>query len=420
MATTRRRGFAFAALAVGFSIALAGCTAAETPTVDPTGEADVLGTPNPATGEPVVFGVLNLETGPVAFPEARESLEAAVAYVNEYLGGLGGRPIEIVSCATDGQPATSARCANQILDSNPVAILGAADTGAPGAVEVWARAGIPYIGGVPFTPVESNYENAVIFSSASVGDPAGAAAWGAQNLDVKKAAVIFASDTQGTASAQGIIIPTLKNAGVEEVVEVTLPPGVADVSAAVATTVAAAPDLVFIVSPPNCPNIMSSLLQLGNTAAVFGIDPCTSPAAIEGANGGAEGLYFASPTLSPFADTEEGAVFRAVVEKYAPELEVSSLAIVTFQGVINTWAALQDFEDADFTTESILAAFRTESGVGNFLGHPYTCDGKQFPGRSAICTKEVRMNQIKDGVPAQIEDDWIDATEFYVPAGPPQ
>jgi len=92
-----------------------------------------LGTAHPATGSPVVFGLLNLLSGPVTFPEVSEAEQAAAAYANQYLGGIGGHPIKIVTCATDGQPATSARCANQLLNDHPVAILGGADTGAPGA-----------------------------------------------------------------------------------------------------------------------------------------------------------------------------------------------------------------------------------------------------------------------------------------------
>src|SRR6187200_1906286 len=91
--------------------------------------AAALGTAKKATGTPVTLGLLNLESGPVTFPEYRQAAEAAAKYINDYKGGINGHPIKIVSCATDGQPATSARCANQVLDKKPVAILGGADTG---------------------------------------------------------------------------------------------------------------------------------------------------------------------------------------------------------------------------------------------------------------------------------------------------
>src|ERR1700676_1019884 len=102
--------------------------------------ASVLGPPHPASGSPVVFGLLNLQSGPVTFPEVSGAEQAAAQYVNEYLDGINGHHVKIVVCATDGQPSTSARCANQLLNDHPVAILGGADTGAPGAIPVWQRA----------------------------------------------------------------------------------------------------------------------------------------------------------------------------------------------------------------------------------------------------------------------------------------
>ena len=172
--------------------------------------ADALGTPKKATGSPIVFGLLNLESGPVTFPEYRQAAEAAAQYVNNYKGGIGGRPIKIVSCATDGQPATSARCASQIADQKPVAILGGADTGAPGAFAVYKRKDLAYVGGIPFTPVESNAPNASIFISISTGDNAAAVKYAAQSLGVKKASVIYTDDTQGKFTGLGVIVPALK------------------------------------------------------------------------------------------------------------------------------------------------------------------------------------------------------------------
>src|SRR6202012_2818758 len=83
------------------------------------------GTPKKATGTPYVFGMINDETGAVTFPEARQGAIAAADYVNDYLGGINGHPIQIDSCTGDGTPATAARCANQLAAKHPIAILGA-------------------------------------------------------------------------------------------------------------------------------------------------------------------------------------------------------------------------------------------------------------------------------------------------------
>src|SRR4051812_5486157 len=101
---TRSRATVLVAVIAGVGFALAGCTAG-TPTDTGSSaapDADVFGTPNAATGDPIVFGTLDVASGPVTFPEVLAAEQAAVEYVNAYLGGIGGRPIKLVSCETDG------------------------------------------------------------------------------------------------------------------------------------------------------------------------------------------------------------------------------------------------------------------------------------------------------------------------------
>lgn len=379
----------------------------------PTAGGDPLGAIHAATGDPVVFGVLNLESGPVTFPEVVQAEQAAVAYVNAYRGGIGGHPIRLVTCATDGQPSTSQRCANQILDQKPVAILGGADTGSPGAIPVWTRANLAYLGGVPFTPLEQNYVNSVLFSSVSAANAAGSV-YAATTLKARSAAVIYTSDTQGTAIAQNDIIATLKNAGVDAITQVPIPPTSSDVSSAVATAVGAHPDMIYIDAPAACPNIMSSLKQLGNTAKVFGIDPCTSPKAIAGSNGGADGLFFVSPTLDPGAGTADTTLFLAALKKYATgEVNLDAPAAIGFQTVMNVQATLAKFSKADLTTAKIVAAFKAGTDVPNFMGHPYTCNGTQVAKATAICNGYQQVRQVKGTSIVPVSTGFITAGAFY-------
>ena len=68
-----------------------------------------------ATGEPIKIGVQNLEGDPNgSFPEFSIAIQAAADYVNTELGGLGGRPIEIVLCKSVVSPDDSQRCANEL------------------------------------------------------------------------------------------------------------------------------------------------------------------------------------------------------------------------------------------------------------------------------------------------------------------
>jgi branched-chain amino acid transport system substrate-binding protein len=403
--------------ACGSSSGGSGSSAAASPSASAAQSAaagSILGTPHPASGSPVVFGLLNLQSGPVTFPEVAEAEQAAAKYVNQYRDGIGGHPIKIVLCATDGQPATSARCANQLLNDHPVAILGGADTGGPGSIPVWQRAKLAYLGGIPFTPVESNYANAVIFDDVSVADNAAAAVFAAKTLHAKTAAIIYTSDTQGTATADAVLAPVMKNAGFTKVTKIAVPPTATDVTSAVAAAISAHPDIVYVDDPNSCPQVLSSLKQLGSTAKILGIDPCTAPPALAAANGGATGMYYSSPVLAPDAGTAQSNLYVAAVKKYAPPtIALDSLAAMGFATIMDVQAALGHFTTAQLTTAKILAAFRNGSNHPNFMAHAYTCDGKQLAKATAVCNAFQQIRQVQGTKIVVADPNWVTAGSDY-------
>lgn len=102
------RMLASLAIIVGLGLAATGCSAGTGSGPSAVGSYS-FGKSDRATGNPVDFGTLNLGFGPVIFPEVLQAEEAAVDYVNEYRGGIGGHPIVLLRCLTDGQPSTSAQ-----------------------------------------------------------------------------------------------------------------------------------------------------------------------------------------------------------------------------------------------------------------------------------------------------------------------
>ncbi|HJY96486.1 MAG TPA: ABC transporter substrate-binding protein, partial [Streptosporangiaceae bacterium] len=186
------------ALAVTGLVA-AGCSSSSsggssTPASSSTAAAasgSVFGTPKKATGTPYVFGMINDETGAVTFPEARQGAIAAADYANNYLGGINGHPIVNDNCTGDGTPATATACANQLVAKHPIAILGAADVGAPASIPIYQHANLAYLGGIPFTPVPATAPNSIQFWSVSIGDNTAAAVYAGQTLHVKSVAIVY-------------------------------------------------------------------------------------------------------------------------------------------------------------------------------------------------------------------------------------
>ncbi len=376
-----------------------------------SGSGASLGTPHKATGSPYVFGLINDETGPVTFPESRQAEIAAAQYANDYLNGINGHPIQLVDCISDATAPTSARCANELISKHPLAILGAADTGTPGSEPVYLRAGLAYLGGVPFTPVEQNAPNSVQFWSLSLGDNAAASVYAVKTLGAKNVSVLYFNNSQGKIAGLGIIPPTLKAAGATTVKPIGIPPTSPDPSPEVAQAVSSHPDAVYVDIPNNCGVVLKDLKSLGYSGKIIGIDPCTSPQAIGSAAGGAEGMYIATP-----ADTTSSqfGTFQAALKKYAaPNTAIDGISEVSFSTVLNVRNALATLKGTP-TTKTILAAFQSGSNHPNYMSHPYSCDGNQIAKAKSICNDYYLMEQIKNGQPVIANaSDWVTSKGYF-------
>src|ERR1700678_1943780 len=288
-------------------------TASSTPAAAST---SVFGTPKKATGTPYTFGMINDETGAVTFPEARQGAIAAVDYITNYLDGINGHPIHIDSCTGDGTPATAARCANQLVADHPMAILGAADVGAPASIPIYAHANLAYLGGIPFTPVPETASNSIQFWSVSVGDNAAAAVYAGKTLGIKSVALIYFSNAQGE-SILPQITPTFKAAGVTKITDIPLSPTSPDPSPQAALAESSGAQLVYVDIPNGCGNVLKSLKSVGYTGKIMGIDPCGAPPVITAAAGGAHGMYIASALELQTESSTQVQLFLAALKKHA-------------------------------------------------------------------------------------------------------
>ena len=357
--------------------------------------------------------MINDETGPVTFPESRQGAIAAMNYVNDYLGGINGHPIQIDSCIGDGTPAGAAKCATELVAKHPMAILGAADVGAPASIPIYGHANLAYIGGIPFTPVPFIAPNSIQFWSVSVGDNAAAAVYAGKTLSAKKVALMYFSNPQGM-SIIPQIVPVFKAAGVSTVKLIPLSPTSPDPSPQAALIQSSGADLAYIDVPNGCGNVLKSLKSVGYTGKLMGIDPCGAPPVITAASGGAEGMYIASPFILATGTSQQAQLFQAAMKKWAaPGTLIDSPAVAGFATVMNVQAALSKISGTP-TTSSILSAFKTGSNHPNFLSHPYTCDGQQMEGAPAICNDYYLMNQVKNGQLTQPSTtDWTTSKGYY-------
>jgi branched-chain amino acid transport system substrate-binding protein len=367
--------------------------------------SSALGSPKPAKGSPVTFGMINIESNPQAsFPEIREAAQAAVKYVNAYGGGLDGHPIKLDVCITDSSPATSTQCANKLIAAHPTAIMGAGDLAAANTLPLYQKAGLAYIGGVDFTPAESSAKNAVIFNDVAQTGNSDIGVYATKTLHAKNVSVIDLDNTQGNSQANAFEIPAVKASGGSAKLY-SIPPNASSASSTLASAIANKPDAFLLEDPAQCVSILTGLKSLGNTKPVLSIDPCSAPPVIKAAAGAANGMYWFEPFQDLFAkdQTPDVTLTKAILAKYAPaNIVVDSPALAGLSTVMNIWNTFKSTPTSKLKTAYILKTLRTGTHRA-FLSTTWNCSAHPIKKEPAICSADQYLYQIQNGLPVLLK-----------------
>ncbi|MCW2529733.1 MAG: branched-chain amino acid transporter substrate-binding protein, partial [Pseudonocardiales bacterium] len=107
----------------------------------------ILGTPNKATGSPIVIGVNNPgKSASIDVTIEDTAIKALVSYANDYMGGINGHVIQLKVCQTTDAPAGQLDCANQAIQAKVSAVIQA--SGDDNTIKTVAAAGIPVFEGL--------------------------------------------------------------------------------------------------------------------------------------------------------------------------------------------------------------------------------------------------------------------------------
>jgi branched-chain amino acid transport system substrate-binding protein len=383
-------------------------TSASSSSAAPAASSSALGTPKAATGSPVVFGMINIESNSGAdFPEVREAAQAAVNYVNNYGGGLDGHPIKLNVCITDGSPATSVQCANKLVAQHPVAILGGTDLAGAATLPIYKKAGLDLFGGMDLTPAESSAPNALIFNDTAQSGNSDIGVYAVKSLHAKNVSVIAIGDTQGVSQAKGFELPAVQQSGGTAKL-FSLPPSQADASSVVASATGASPDAILLESPSQCVSILTALKSLGNTKPILSIDPCSSPLVVKAANGGADGMYWFEPYQDLLAadQTKDIALTKAILAKYAPaKIAIDSPALAGLSTVMNTWAAFKNTPVSKLNSAYMYKTLHAGTHPA-FLSTTYNCASHPITKEPAICSASQYLYQIKGTTPTLLQSNY--------------
>lgn len=361
----------------------------------------------------LVLGFANMEGSPAgSFPEASTGAQAAVAHVNDDLGGIAGRQLRLETCRTNGTPESSQGCAQQLLAEKPVAVVGGVDLGANSSVHVIAEAGVPYVTGSPTLGAELTTSGVYAFTGGTAADLLGIG----DHLIKQKAKSIHVlhEDLPGllntAISAAGSIF---RAKGVTDVKLVAEKADAADFAPSLTAAAAGNPDAIIVAFPAQaCARIIQAAQALAVKVPMFYPGACATPGVVAGRSAALGRSFFASGYLPVGASG--GDADAEAFRKRVPAAQRSPVSEAAFSAVLNLARLMSDGATDAAAIKSKLAATRD---APNALAHPYTCDGQQLPLLTSVCNSNIRLLQYKGDAFTDVVGEWINGGELAGLAG---
>ncbi len=355
----------------------------------------------------IVLGMINQEDAPIgSFPEAREAAQAAVAHVNDDLGGVNGRRLRLEVCKTSGTPESSAACANTLKAKRPIAVLGGVDLGAAASLRVFEDAGIPYVGATPALGEELTSPAAWMLAGGAVADLLAQADYALGTLKVKKVGGVYVDLPGVLTTVISAAEVVLRAKGVTDIKLVPAKADAADFAPSVKAATAGAPDALIVLFPArSCARIMTAARSLNVKAKAFYPSACASQAVVDAAGPAAENAYFTTAFL-PFDDpSPEVATWKTEARVTKPD----ALSQAGFAVVMDVYGLLQG---GAATPAAVTAELRATMGRHGFMAHDYTCDRRQVSLLTAVCNPFVRLLQYRAGQFVDVAGTWVSGAEL--------
>lgn len=365
---------------------------------------DLLGPEDAATGEPVRIGLVS-DGATQAFDNSDElrAGEATAEFYNERRGGIGGRPIEIVSCETGGTPDGATDCANQLIEQDVLAVALSQSAVTNLLWEQLHAAGVP----TWFTQsngeeIEADPSSFMVFNPDATffGLPAAVA----EENDVTKIAFIVIDVPQAVEIIENGGGQLLTDAGFEyEIVRVAI--GTADMTSQAQSVADSGAGVVQIIgNDAFCIAAFQGLQAVAYEGQITAISQCLTDATREAMPGGLEGINVMSTLALGAADDPTYELYQAVMTEYGDEVgDFDNLTSMGgYAAVASLATALADIDGADITRESLVAAIKAmpESEYPGGGGIMYRCNGEAMAESPAICTNQwLKTTLDADGEP---------------------
>lgn len=353
--------------------------------------ADLLGPEEPASGEPVRIGMVS--DGATAAYDNTDELRAAEAtadYYNDHHAGVGGRPIELMTCETRGEASVAVDCANRFISDGVVAVAVAQSAVLEPLWETLHEAGVPtFILAASGDRLEQDDESTFIVYNplSSLALPIAVAEATDSDriafavIDVPQAVEVLEGDGDTMLSAAGLAYDTVR-----------IPIGTADMTSQAQQVAGTGAGVTEVVgNDAFCIAAFQGLEAVGYDGAITVVSQCITDATREAMAGRLAGISVLSNFAIGATDDPTFQLYLAVMDAYGDQ--VSDIDNATSVGGYGTssalFAALVDIS-AEVTPETVIEAIKTmeKADVPAGGGVTFQCGGsvaREFP---SVCTNQ--------------------------------
>jgi branched-chain amino acid transport system substrate-binding protein len=369
---------------------------------------EALGPEAPASGEPVKVGLIS--DGSTAITDNQievDVADATVEWLNEHRSGIGGRPIELVTCLGETDPGKTADCANQMVEEDVVGVVAGALSVADAIWEPLHEAHVPVmyyaansaqiLTDADSTFVLSNPMAGVVGTPLSVAQDEGASKVTVVVIDVPAALSVY--DTVAPA--------VFDEAGIElEVVPV--PPGTADMTPQMQQVADSAPGVVEVVGNDTfCISAFQGLQAVGFDGPVSTITQCVDDAVRRAVPADfLNGMVVSASAPVGAEDNESAELYEAVVDTYGGDIDISRPTGMNMFSTLAGFAASLEEISGDVTPETVTAAIKAMPAIElpGAGGLTFQCNGEAVEGTPAVCTQGSLVTTLdEEGQPGTYE-----------------
>jgi branched-chain amino acid transport system substrate-binding protein len=375
-------------------------------------DASVLGPVNRATGDPLKVGYIYAGQAQSVDNEPELTMAKATAkYVNEHLGGIGGRPLELVSCADHLTPAGATDCANQMLTAKVPAVLAGNPANSAPIIKLLEPAKVPFFvqtaaeAGLLFSPDSSVMANPAIIMAAPIRV--------AKKDNVKKVALVTV-DLPAAAQLKVLGEPLFEKAGLE-LTTTAVPLGTPDVTPQIQAALSDGAKQFLVVGDISlCVNSLKALKTLAFTGKVMSNFDCLTDPSAKAIPGGFDGLQVLTTRVTD-ADEPEVKLLHAIAATYAPGTPTGDegQAVLGYVTTLGFARALSNLPAGGVTGPGVAAALLAMSAqpVPLLPGQTFQCNRKLSTLTPSACSNGAAIITVdKSGTPTKSEV--FDATPY--------